>query len=277
MDDLDLSSIKAKPYEPIAAPARAGRKGTARAPPANDKWAAIDEAIARGDAAKKAAPAKDAKPDDEPSSDAATSRASLINTLKELFDAFPVKLKDLEPKNFDKLSDEALDRLREKIHARLMVKGAIDGMAARVPDMLMMAEGLIGAFTPLLLYGTHKAFRTDDMQDILKYAIIEAGLVSRTMTPMQHICMTLVQAAGQQHFANAQIVAQVRAQQAAASPQTAPSPAPAANPSPNAPKQAVPNPAPSTPDIEGKWRPDAPSPSADNVAIALDDPKFADL
>ena len=185
MDDIDFSSVMAKPEveHEIAPP-----KALSVPPPAKKSLAK----------ATKTAP--------EPTQ--SDERTALLYRLTQYFAAFPAKLKAIKPKSLEKLSDDELQRLNEKVNLHMGAKAGVEGVALMVPNVMMWAEDVIAMFSPLRLQGTHKAFLTPEMQDLIKCACIDAGICGGlAMTPLQKIALCLMITGSQQHAMNTAIEA----------------------------------------------------------------------
>ena len=185
MDDIDFSSVMAKPEveHEIVPP-----KALSAPPPAKKSLAK----------ATKTAP--------EPAQ--SDERTALLTRLKVYFATFPAKLKAIAPKSLEKLSDEELQRLNEQVGLHMGAKAGVEGFALMVPNVMKVAEDVIAMFSPLRLQGTHKAFLTPEMQDLIKCACIDAGICGGlTMTPLQKIALCLMITGSQQHMMNTAIEA----------------------------------------------------------------------
>ena len=78
-------------------------------------------------------------------------------------------------------------------------------MAKSFPLLLKAAEELIAQFTPLRIQGTHAVCFEPDVQDMIKYTIIDSGLAGINSTPQQRLAFTLISTAMRQHAVNSAI------------------------------------------------------------------------
>lgn len=107
-------------------------------------------------------------------------RPAMITRLKLLLDTFPTKLKDIRPKKpLDKLTDDQLAELSKNIDYTLGAKTNVDAMAKTFPLVLKVVEELAAQFTPLKIQGTHAVCFEPDVQDMIKYTIIDSGFAGR--------------------------------------------------------------------------------------------------
>lgn len=81
-------------------------------------------------------------------------------------------------------------------------KSGVDAMAKTFPMALKTIEDVAAEFTPLRIQGTHMACLDPEMQDLIKYAIIDCGFVGITTTPTQRLIFTLLTTAARQHAIN---------------------------------------------------------------------------
>ena len=215
MDDIDFSSVMAKPdtEHDLPAPAPAP-KATAKPAAAPKATRTISAPIVESD-----------------------ERTALIARLKIYFATFPVKLRPLKPKSLEKLTDDELHLLNEQVGLNMGVKAGVEGVAAMVPAAIKMAEELLAMFTPLRIQGTHKACLSPDIQDLIKCACIDAGIGGGLqMTPLHRVALCLLITGSQQHMMNTAIEAMTPEQRqsmaaALASADRGPAP-PAASPPP---------------------------------------------
>jgi hypothetical protein len=133
-------------------------------------------------------------------------RSSLLTKLKLLFDVFPEKLKQIRPKNFDKLSDEELQGLKTQIEYICGAKTNVEATAQTVPAILKTIEDLAAQFTPLRIQGTHEVCFRPDVQDMIKYTIIDSGFGINS-TPQQKLAFTLIMTAVHRHTVNSSLEA----------------------------------------------------------------------
>lgn len=140
------------------------------------------------------------------------SQLALNNLPSEEFDKLKVKIKscfatmsyikDLKPKNLDKLSEDELLELDKRIRERLGGVSSINTMAKSVPTIVKLTEDILAEFTPLRIQGTHLVFMQDELQDLLKYCIIDSGFASLNITPQQRLLHTFLTTAAIQHSLN---------------------------------------------------------------------------
>lgn len=193
MDDLDLSSIMV-PAAPVAEPTIPQMN----LPPAKEA------------PAPKEIP--EAKPGDEP----VDGVPSLLIKIRLFFDVFPAKLKDIKPrKALEKLSEEELRELERKISYVLGAKTNVEVMAKSFPMALKTVEDLLASVTPLRIQGTHRVCADPEVQDLVKYCIIDSGLAGINSTPQQRLAFTFLTTALQQHVMNTAIESMSTEQKAA--------------------------------------------------------------
>lgn len=175
----------------------------------------------------------------------------LVTRIKLYFDIFPAKLKDIRPrKPIDKLSEEELQDLHNQINYHLGAKTQVDGMAKMFPMVLKTVEDLAAEFTPLRIQGTHAVCYDPEVQDLIKYTLIDMGLAGISSTPQQRLVFTLITAAVQRHTINSAIEAMNPAQKeayfkamaAATNQATVPAPRPDPAPTPVPTPAATPDP-----------------------------------
>ena len=188
MDDLDLTSIMVGYDEPTKSdppPARAEPKPTPPMP--------------------------------EPSPAATSDEIqALITRCKLLFDTFPAKLKDIKPKKpLEKLSEEQLRDLNKNIDYILGAKTNVEAMAKTFPLMLKAVEELAAQFTPLRIQGTHAVCYEPEVQDMIKYTIIDSGLAGISSSPQQRLAFTIISSAMRQHTLNSALEAMTAEQKQA--------------------------------------------------------------
>lgn len=147
------------------------------------------------------------KPKTEPEQTELTdeARGATITKLKLYFETFDKKLKHIRPKNLDKLSAEELEKLQSQIHFILGAKTNVEAMAKSFPIALKAIEDLAAQFTPLRIQGTHNVCFEPDVQDMIKYTIIDCGLAGVASTPQQRLAFTLLTAAMRQHTINSML------------------------------------------------------------------------
>lgn len=146
----------------------------------------------------KSKPEKPTQPDEN-----SAEIKELTTRIKLYFDCFAVKLKEIKPKKpIDKLSEEELRDLQSQIHYILGAKTNVEAMAKTFPLMLKAVEELAAQFTPLRIQGTHAVCFEPDVQDMIKYSIIDMGLAGVSSTPQQRLLFTLVSTAMRQHTLN---------------------------------------------------------------------------
>lgn len=136
-----------------------------------------------------------------------TDRSTQITKMKLYFDCFDAKLKQIRPKNIDKLSDEELQDLQTKIHFILGAKTNVEAMTKTLPMILKAVEDLSAQFTPLRIQGTHLVCFEPEVQDMIRYCIIDSGLGGITSSPQQRLLFTLLTTAVRQHTINSMVEA----------------------------------------------------------------------
>lgn len=183
MDDIDFSSIMVGQEEP--------------APIAKDYPLPNDIP---------APPAKKEPPRADVNGMTDDKRAAVITRIRLLLDTFPAKLKDIKPKKpLDKLTDDQLAELNKNIDYTLGAKTNVEAMAKTFPLVLKAVEELAAQFTPLKIQGTHAVCFEPDVQDMIKYTIIDSGIAGIHSTPQQRLAFTLISAAMRQHAINSAI------------------------------------------------------------------------
>lgn len=155
---------------------------------------AAEKAVAKKTAATK-------KPEPVESDD----RTALLARLNIMFVTFPAKLKEIKPKSLDKLSDDELQEINQKVQLILGAKGGVDGFAAMFPHALKFVEDLVADFTPLRIQGTHEVCFQPEVQDMIKYTIIDMGFGGLQMNPTQRLALTLITTGAQRHSMNTAI------------------------------------------------------------------------
>ena len=139
-------------------------------------------------------------------STAPLEKQARVTKIRLYFDTFPTKLAGIKPKKpLDKLSDDQLQELEKNINYTLGAKTNVDAMAKSFPLLLKAAEELIAQFTPLRIQGTHAVCFEPDVQDMIKYTIIDSGLAGINSTPQQRLAFTLISTAMRQHAVNSAI------------------------------------------------------------------------
>lgn len=135
--------------------------------------------------------------------ESSAANSALVTRVKLYFDTFPAKLKDIKPKKpIESLPEEQLQKLVKEIHYKLGSKTAVDTLAKNSPLMLKMVEDMLAEFTPLRIQGTHMVCFDPDMQDLIKFTIIDSGIGGISMTPQQRLATTLMMTAFQRHTIN---------------------------------------------------------------------------
>ena len=141
----------------------------------------------------------------QPTETVAENNKDLVVKLRLLFDTFPAKLKDIRPKKpLDKLSEDQLLELQKNINYQLGARTNVDAMAKSFPMILQVVEQLAAQFTPLRIQGTHLVCNDPDVQDMIKYTIIDCGL-GISSTPQQKLVFKLLSTALQMHVMNTAI------------------------------------------------------------------------
>ena len=140
-----------------------------------------------------------------PKAEPTTDRTTTLTKMKLYFDCFEAKLKQIRPKDIDKLTDEELQDLQTKIHFILGAKTNVEAMTKTLPMILKALEDLSAQFTPLRIQGTHLVCLEPDIQDMIKYTIIDSGLGGITSSPQQRLAFTLLTTAVRQHAINSAI------------------------------------------------------------------------
>lgn len=136
-----------------------------------------------------------------------TERSNLLTKMQLYFDVFEAKLKHIKPKSLDKLSDVELSELQKQIHYILGAKTNVEAMSKTFPMVVKAIEDLAAQFTPLRIQGTHAVCLEPDVQDMIKYTIIDSGLGGINSTPQQRLAFTLLTAAVRQHTLNSLVEA----------------------------------------------------------------------
>lgn len=147
-------------------------------------------------------------PDSKLPSDAEDAPPSkdLLIRVRLLFDSFPAKLKDIKPKKpLEKLSEEMLHDLDRRIAYILGAKTNVDALARSFPMALKTVEDLLASLTPLRIQGTHRVCADPEVQDLVKFCIIDSGLAGINSTPQQRLAFTLLTAALQCHVMNSAV------------------------------------------------------------------------
>lgn len=144
-----------------------------------------------------------------------TENKELATKIKLYFDIFSAKLKHIKPKNIDKLNEEELQDLHKQVNYILGAKTNVEGMAKSFPMLIKAIEDLAAQFTPLRIQGTHNTCYDPDVQDMIKYTIIDSGLAGLNSTPQQRLMFTLFSAAARQHAMNSAIESMTAEQKAA--------------------------------------------------------------
>jgi len=194
MDDIDFSSIMVGQEEsapvtilPSPIPSPVGRSF-------QDKDIPVPPAAKKE---RKDIPAED----DEAMTD--DKRSAMITRIRLLLDTFSAKLKDIKPKKpLDKLTDDQLAELNKNIEYVMGAKTNVEAMAKTFPLMLKAVEELTAQFTPLRIQGTHAICFEPDVQDMIKYTIIDSGIAGIHSTPQQRLAFTLISAAMSRHAIN---------------------------------------------------------------------------